>query len=81
MALELEELQELVDEACDYVQYGYIEVRDDYSGRGMYGKSVPAVVSDDDIRPALFYAAGVLGIDYSEVPQRIDSMGLGVVIY
>lgn len=82
MALDLEQLEELVDNAENYVGgWTEIEVREDYSGRGMYGKSVPAVVADNDIRPALFYAAGELGIDFDEVPQRLDSMGLGVVIY
>jgi hypothetical protein len=55
------------------------EVREDYSGRGMYGKTVPAIVTDNAV--ALGYAAGVLGIPDEDLPTRRDSMGLGFVFY
>lgn len=80
--MDLEQLEELIEEADNYAaRWGDTEIRESYSGRGMFGASVPAVVASEDIRPQLFYAAGVLGIDFNDVPCRIDNMGLGVVIY
>ncbi len=49
------------------------EVRDDYSGRGMYGKETHAVVTDAS--PVTF--AAIVGTD----SFRADSMGLGYVYY
>lgn len=69
------------------------EIRDDYSGRGMFGKSEHAVVFDNhtDFHRALVFAAFELGQDGSfEDPEsflldlgnlRLDSMGLGIVVY
>lgn len=81
MTLDLEQLEQLVDEAYELSWAPEMEIREEYSGRAMYGDTVPAIVADTDVRPELFYAAGVLGIDFEDVPKRIDSMGLGVVIY
>jgi hypothetical protein len=61
-----------------------VEVRPDYSGRGMYGATVPAFVTDEDadkVLAALGFVAGKRGIPFDDLPTRTDSMGLGVVIY
>jgi hypothetical protein len=52
------------------------EVRENYSGRGMYGESTAAVVTPhaDDVA----HAMGLLGIADS---RRVDNMGLGYVVY
>ena len=68
------------------------EVRDSYSGRGMYGEETYAVVFDSqsDYQRALLYAAfnlGETGADDVEglladlAKLRTDSMGLGIVVY
>ncbi len=58
------------------------EERKDYSGRGMYGATCVAIVSDDPrAAAALAYCAGLMGLDWDQVPARTDSMGRGVVIY
>lgn len=59
-----------------------IEVRPDYSGRGMYGATCPAIVlTNPDDLIALAYAAGEIGMSFDEVPQRTDDMGMGIVVY
>lgn len=83
---------ELLDEMCNWTNAD-LEVRSDYSGRGMYGTEVVAFVFDGDATPVLIamgYALAKLQEDYSEtwdgweprdLPRRMDSMGLGTVIY
>jgi hypothetical protein len=64
-------------------------VRDDYSGRGMYGKVVHAVSFDstDDLHTALLEAGFKLGeesnYDLLEELKGLgsDGMGLGIVVY
>lgn len=69
------------------------EIRDDYSGRGMYGDNTFAVVFDcqSDFQNALVFAAYAIGRDDSPDSAeddlqalsslRLDSMGLGIVVY
>jgi len=54
-------------------------VRKDYSGRGMYGKTTAAVSTryQEDV----FQAASDLGMRLGRRSLRIDSMGLGCVVY
>jgi hypothetical protein len=56
-----------------------IDLREEYSGRGMYGRTVPAIVIDNPTW--IGYAAGALGIEPRDIPQRTDSMGLSTVVY
>lgn len=68
------------------------EVRDDYSGRGMYGESTYAVTydSNSDFEAALLNAAFDLGANGADDVEglladmrnlRKDSMGMGIVVY
>lgn len=68
------------------------EVRDDYSGRGMNGKTTHAVTFDSawDYERALVRAAYELGVRGSDDVEgvlsgldslRTDNMGLGIVVY
>jgi hypothetical protein len=68
------------------------EIRDAYSGRGMYGKSTHAVVYDSrgDFESALINAAFEVGSRGSDNVEGIlgelknlgtDSMGMGIVVY
>lgn len=66
-----------------------INLRDDYSGRGMYGKSTYALSGDFDMSDicvaiAQIYEDGEVqdkGIEPSDFTFARDSMGLGIVIY
>lgn len=66
------------------------EFMDDYSGRGMFGKTCPAVtfeMKNDDVEFAVRVTASVYeqGGNLSDalklIPQRYDAMGLGTVVY
>ena len=68
------------------------EMRDDYSGRGMYGETTYAVCFDSqsDFERALLNAAFDLGQNGADDVEgllsdlrnlRRDSMGLGIVVY
>ena len=54
-------------------------VREDYSGRGMYGRETAAVSTrySEDI----FATIGVLGLRLRRSNLNVDSMGLGRVVY
>lgn len=66
-----------------------IEMRDGYSGRGMYGKTTFAVVTDSlsDLIPALLCHAAYNYVDvvennlFDNFKLHQDNMGLGVVLY
>ena len=57
------------------------EIYEDYSGRGMYGNEVPALVLDGGDIVFVGYAFRSLGFDADDMPTRTDNMGLQVVIY
>lgn len=62
---------EIIEEAA----YDCGDYRDDYSGRGMYGKCCPAITTDDYIDCIEEVASrGVRG-------ARIDNMGRSYVVY
>ena len=54
-------------------------VREDYSGRGMYGRETAAVSTrySEDI----FATIGVLGLRLRRANLSVDNMGLGFVVY
>lgn len=58
-------------------------IRDDYSGRFMYGDTCLGIVCDNDSQFALICAAlGATADDWDFVGRvRSDSMGLGVIYY
>ena len=55
------------------------EVRENYSGRGMYGRTTAAVSTrcSEDV----FSAARCAGIRLRRSNLNVDSMGLGCVVY
>ena len=55
------------------------EVRENYSGRGMYGRTTAAVSTQcsEDV----FSAAACAGIRLRRSNLNVDSMGLGCVVY
>lgn len=65
------------------------ELREEYSGRGMYGKAVPAITIDGGSGMLLGWAVTCAAINLEHeaedvemiLPQRSDSMGLGMVYY
>ncbi len=68
------------------------EIRDDYSGRGMFGKTTHAVVYDSrgDFESALINAAYEVGARGNDNVEGIlgelrnigtDSMGMGIIVY
>ena len=61
------------------------EVYEDYSGRGMFGDTVCAIVTD---APAVMLGWAITAVmhdldehDVAFLPRRVDSMGLGHVYY
>ena len=86
----------IYEAACTMLDDGECtpHVRTEYSGRGMYGATCPAIVFDEPITEAMIgaaicMAAHVEGVDdndsidiiYDVVPQRRDNMGLGWIVY
>lgn len=77
---------DVTDAYAEITRSGDVELRTDYSGRGMYGDTCIAYVCDDPV--ALGAAiAQVLTRDGMEdairdfLPSRQDSMGLSTVLY
>lgn len=59
-----------------------VEVREGYSGRGMYGRKVTGlVVADVSDLIAIGFAAAEAGIDMDDLPHRYDSMGRSIIVY
>ncbi len=59
----------------------HADVRDDYSGRGMYGDSVAALVLDAEGDIAYVgYAFRSLCFDAPDKPRPTHSMGVGIVL-
>lgn len=73
--------EELAERASD-LTHNHIEVRDDYSGRGMYGAQTIAFVGPPDMVAAIAYAAAEMDLPYDDVPARTDQMGRdNIVLY
>ena len=82
---------------AELLTQNYGEIRDDYSGRFMFGQTTHAVVYENhqQFMECLTYAAFQLGKEYVEgdydgdqhrmveelARLRQDSMGLGIVVY
>ena len=88
--IDVDDKVKLYEAAVEFLNdEGYdAEVREDYSGRGMYGKTTPAIVTE---APAALvgYAIGLVAEDLALtdcnpkdlVPVRSDNMGLQMVYY
>lgn len=85
----------IYEAACEILAYDYdSHVRPDYSGRGMYGSTTPAIVSDaPEALIGWAIAAAMIDAhddDYSVsaiedakqlIPMRSDSMGRSSIVY
>ena len=67
------ELVEAIEEAADEVSGS---IREDYSGRGMYGKTCYGIVVDGS-GTEVIEAAAALGVRGA----RTDNMGKGTIVY
>lgn len=83
----VEQADLVVDCAAEFGFYG-LEVRENYSGRGMYGEQTVAITTDGDGAERGVYLAigiligqGALGESAVDWFRRSDQMGLGRVIY
>jgi len=90
-----QDVQDLVDRMYDHGVFGEIDIRWDYSGRGMYGKTCVGFVTD--VSPVLFgYTMGQAMAEMNDqrrfmdqsptweendVPRRADSMGRSTIYY
>jgi hypothetical protein len=83
----VEQAEAILDIMYEYeLTEGEAEVREDYSGRGMYGATTVAIVTDDGARNVAIaigigVATGVLPDEAFRWFTRQDNMGLGSVIY
>lgn len=77
--MKLETAQNVVDYLVGRAYEATVE--EEYSGRFMYGKTVPAIVTYAPPVVVGFAVAEVTENDYREVPQRSDNMGLQMVYY
>ncbi len=56
-----------------------LEVREGYSGRGMYGETTTGVVINSELE--LGWLLAKLGYDTFDAPRRLDNMGLRLIAY
>jgi hypothetical protein len=76
----LTQAKQIVDLINQEVPSCSAELREEYSGRGMYGHSVPAIVVEN--AGLVTWAGGKLGMDWNDLPQCTDNMGCDdVVVY
>ena len=68
-------------EDVDAQMGGDVDIRDDYSGRGMFGEECLAVVGDNYTLDVFLDAARYFGIKASLRTMQQDSMGLSSVYY
>lgn len=73
-------------EALDNDDIYPVEIRDDYSGRAMYGETTFAIITDSicELIPSLLRQAQEdpdSMPDFSDFNLQQDSMGLGIVLY
>ena len=55
-------------------------IYEDYSGRGMNGKTCVGIVTDAS--PTLIgWACGVFSVSFKDTPSRTDSLGNGTIVY
>lgn len=58
-----------------------VQLRETYSGRGMFGATTPALVLDPADLVEMGRIAGSIGLKSPEIPKRRDNMGANVVVY
>jgi len=81
------EIADQLNEVAYEFGFDQFDIREDYSGRGMYGRSVVALVGDGDDRDldlviGIAIGQGELEADAAKyLLQRRDSMGRGWVRY
>ena len=66
---------------AQFVDQTQSEERRAYSGRGMYGKTCPAIVTDLSVFYVGCHARDIFGEDAFELLPRTDNMGLSTVVY
>ena len=83
----VEQAEMIIEAMYDLGFAGSAEVREDYSGRGMYGSTCVAITGEGGSDSYLQFAMGFL-VGQGELPDesiswftRLDQMGLGWVRY
>ena len=79
---------EIYERACEILEEEGFEsdFRPDYSGRAMYGSTVPGIVSDAS-GPVVGWAICIAmahvakGMELDMIPRRTDNMGLSTIYY
>tara|TARA_R100000664_G_C2734977_1_gene124625 strand:- start:590 stop:820 length:231 start_codon:yes stop_codon:yes gene_type:complete len=56
-----------------------VTVHEDYSGRGMYGKTVAGISGANPVWVG--WAAGQLGLREDDLPRNQDSLGYDIIVY
>jgi hypothetical protein len=80
---------ELLHERLDSITCGAAELRDDYSGRGMYGDTTYGISGDFGYADVVECVAELFedgsaqdeGLKPTDFRFSSDSMGLGIIIY
>ena len=87
--------KQIFENVVDVLSYDQdVELREDYSGRGMYGNKCLAIVTDNrtDMELPLVFVEEIIGrldcdvdmalaIAREILPDRVDNMGRGYVYY
>jgi len=87
--------KQIFENVVDTLSYDQdVELREDYSGRGMYGNKCLAIVTDNrtDMELPLVFVEEIIGrldcdveralaITREILPDRVDNMGRGYVYY
>jgi len=80
MALTKEQADSIAEVLTEELDYE-AEVREDYSGRGMYGATCVGIITDAPL-VLVGWAAGYVGItDVAYLPMCTDNMGLSTIVY
>jgi hypothetical protein len=58
---------------------GSASVYEEYSGRGMFGRTCVGIVTDSP--ESVGYAAAEVGVPKKDLPTRRDSMGRDLILY
>ena len=81
MALTIDQATEVADLMANMGIHD-VETLDDYSGRGMFGRTCVALTMDGtNGLLAMAYAAATLGIPFEDLPTTTDGMGYRLVVY
>jgi len=75
----LTQAEEIVEMMLDN---GYdAEVREDYSGRGMFGGTCPGIITAPNSATVIGFFAHAAGVMVDDLPERCDNMGLDMIYY